>query len=218
MTTAAAQQQTQSRKPQIPGAAIKFGRDFPSSETFKAYPDLPVLEFDAYDLPEDFNAGCADVSFGSGGIPVSGGMLGTLRFQIADHQSFILVNPADAQFKKCLSAWRAARKVGIAWGVGDNMACMVLDIDADFGRQFDMAALTNRMSMAAFVRIAFGFIGTGLLVAQATSDLDTHPVLGSATAYLAVTKAVNKEGNAAVAEMESMAMLGRMRSPSPMYH
>lgn len=216
--THAFEEQSQARKPDIPGAAIRFGRDFPNSQTFKDHPNLPVLEFDAYDLPVDFNPACADVSFGSGGIPTSGGMLGTLRFQIADHQSFIIVNPADTQFKKCLSAWRSARKVGIAWSVGNNTAYMLLDIDENFARQFDMAALTNRMSMAAFVRCAFGYIGTGLLVAQATSDIDTHPVLGSATAYLAVTKAVDKEAQAAVAELESMSMFAQMRSPSSAYH
>jgi len=218
VTSTTVQAQMQAQKPAIPGAAIRFGRDYPSSQTFKAHPDLPVLEFDAFDLPQGFNFNCADVSIGSGGIPTPGGILGTFRFQIADHQSYLVVNPADTQLKKCLSAWRAARKVGIAWNVGSNVACMLLDVDQHFARQFDAAALTNRMSMAGFVRCAFGYIGSGLLVSQATSDLDTYPVLGSATAYLVQTKAVDKEAQAAVAELESMAMLGGMRPASSARH
>lgn len=183
----------QIQKPVIPGAAIRSGRDYPRSQALRNHPDLPVLEFRAYDLPFGHIPSANGAAIGSGGIPTSAGMLGTLRFQVADHQACFLINPADPAIKKCLAAWRSAGKVGIAWDIGDNYVVMLPEVGQDFAREVEAIASTNRFSMADFVRDSFELISKGTVAAQATSDVQSHPVLRSATTYLVQTKAVDKE-------------------------
>ena len=183
----------QIQKPVIPGAAIRSGRDYPRSQALRNHPDLPVLEFRAYDLPFGHIPSANGAAIGSGGIPTSAGMLGTLRFQVADHQACFLINPADPAITKCLAAWRSAGKVGIAWDIGDNYVVMLPEVDQTFACQIEATALTDSMSMADFVEEAFGLISAGTWEAQATSDLASHPTLRSATAYLVITKDVDKE-------------------------
>ena len=204
-----AQLQSRSRRPEVPGAAIRRGKDFPSSRTFHEYPDRPILELDAYDVPDNFDPHCVDVSFGSGVIPTVAGIIGTLRLQIADYQATILVNPADACIQKCLESWRSARKVGIVCNVESNAVAMLLDIDEDFARQIDSAATAANMKADTFVQLAFGYIRTGLLAANATSDFDTYPVLRCSMAHIAMTESVNTEASALMAQIESLTALAR---------
>ena len=201
--------QSKSRRPEVPGAAIRCGKDFSSSRTFDDYPDLPILELDAYDVQGNLDPHGVDVSFGSGAIPTVAGIIGTLRLQIADYQSTILVNPADACIQKCLESWRVARKVGIVWNVEGSGVAMLLDVDEDFARQIDSAVTAANMKADAFVQLAFAYIRTGLLAANATSDLPTHPVLRRAMAHIAMTESVNTEANALMAQIESLTALVR---------
>ncbi|QQX86706.1 hypothetical protein JJQ59_28520 [Cupriavidus necator] len=204
-----AQMQNRPRRPEVPGAAIRYGKDFASSRTFHDYPDLPILELDAYDVPDNFDPHCVDVSFGSGALVTVAGIIGTLRFQIADYQATILVNPADACIQKCLKSWRDARNVGIAWNVEGNAVAMLLEVNAHFAKQFDSAATTASMKAADFVQLAFGYVRTGFLAANATSDLDTYPVLRRSMTHVAMTKFVDTEANALMAQIESLTHLAR---------
>ena len=204
-----AQMQNRSRRPEVPGAAIRCGKDFPSSRTFHDYPDLPILELDAYDVPGNFDLHCVDVSFGSGAILTVAGIIGTLRFQIADYQATILVNPADVCIQTCLESWRAAKKVGIVWNVEGNAVAMLPDVDEHFARQIDSATTAASMKADAFVQLAFGYIRTGFLATNATSDLDTYPVLRRSMAHVAMTESVNTEASALMAQIESLTALVR---------
>ena len=204
-----AQMQNRPRRPEVPGVAIRCGKDFPSSRTFHEYPDLPILELDAYDVPSNFDPHCVDVSFGSGAIPTVAGIIGTLRFQIADYQATILVNPADTCIHNCLESWRAAKKVGIVWNAEGNAIAMLLDVDEHFGNPLDSAATTASMKAKVFVQLAFGYVRTGFLAANATSDLNTYPVLRRSIAHVAMTESVNTEANALMAQIESLTALVR---------
>jgi len=218
MNTIIARPRTISRKPDVPCAAIRSAKDFLPCHTFHDYPDLPVLGITAYDVPRDFVRNCDDVSFSIGGIPTVAGMLGTLRLQVADYQASILVNPADPEIRECLEKWRAAKKVGVVLNMEYHAVFMLLDIDEHFALQFDCAAANDSVSAEAFIQLAFGYIRTELLATRATSDLETHPVLRNAVAYLAVTEAIDTEARVLAAQIEALTNLPRRSVLPRTYH
>lgn len=120
------------------------------------------------------------------------------------------MNPADPRIRECLDSWRTAKKVGIVWNIEDNAVVMLLDVGDEFAQQFDSAATAANLTAEDFVQLAFGYIRTGLLVANATSDMETtYPDLGGATAYLAMTESVDKEAKILIEQIDELTGLCR---------
>ena len=87
---------------------------------------------------------------------------------------------------------------------------MLLDVGDEFAQQFDSAATAANLTAEDFVQLAFGYIRTGLLVANATSDMETtYPDLGGATAYLAMTESVDKEAKILIEQIDELTGLCR---------
>lgn len=196
--------------PLVPAAEIAYGRDFPGSNTLRALPDLPVIRVATLDVfSEEFSLAMNDVSVGTGSITVPGGYLGTMRIQIGRHQAYLVVNPRDAEFRAMLCAWRAAGKIGVVWDLADRAATLVTDFDSTMGRRLDDVASQSQLSVSSFVSHAFGYIASGILETQATSDIARFPKLATAHAFLLATESVSKEADVLTARLMLEAERGR---------
>lgn len=187
----------------VPTATIARGRDFPQSKNLLAYPDLPILCFATEDISSDELSHSLEsgLSIGTGGIPVRKGYLGTIRIQCGAHQAYLVVNPRDVEVRAMFNTWRSVGKIGIAWESRDNKLVLVQDFEKSMGQHLDKVGLTKGLSSSDFVEHAFPLIATGMLAAQATSDIPEHFRLASANAFLLATKAVSMAADKFVAKM-----------------